>query len=57
MKEIRTEDRIDEAVLLAPNTPIAATHSGDENLDTDENARKGRNDIGRQANSENYRED
>lgn len=57
MKEIRTEDRIDEAVLLAPNTPIAANHSGDENLDAHENARKGRNDLGHQANPENYRED
>lgn len=57
MKEVRTEDRIDEAVLYAPNTPIAASVPNGQSLVADEDTRKGRSDIVRETNQKDYRED
>lgn len=57
MKEIRTEDRFDEARLPEPKIPVLDSLSPSEEMGSDDHARKGRCHPCNAPDSKNYRED
>lgn len=57
MKEIRTEDRFDEARLPEPKISILDSLSFAEEMGSDDNASKSRRNTCHAPNSKNYRED
>lgn len=57
MKEVRTEDRIDEARLPEPKIPILDGSSSSEEVASDGDSSKSRCNPSNSSNSKNYRED
>lgn len=57
MKEVRTEDRFDEARLPEPKIPILDGHSHSEEMASHEDISKSRHNPSNTSNSKNYRED
>lgn len=57
MKEVRTEDRIDEARLPEPKISIHNKLPDSEKVDSDDDTSKSRHNSSHSSNSKNYRED
>lgn len=57
MKEVRTEDRFDEARLPEPKIPIFNKLPDSEKVDADDDTSKSRHNPSNSSNSKNYRED
>jgi len=56
MKEIRDEDRLDEATLPPPSSPIPIINPDSMGMDADVNDSKSRYGLGRAPTCQDYRE-